>query len=183
LRIRYAGSADFLTLAGDVALAQGDAEGALAEYRAVARIRRSHALTAKMAVALRRLGRGSDARALVLEYLAQHPLDRDSAWLAARLAAQAGDWRQAKALAAHIRGLEPGTRDPLLLALLALAQLELGEDEAALQNARLAYRMQPMNGRAAAVLAHAMRQAGESATEIPSLEAKARQAGVAGSPF
>lgn len=177
LRERYSGSADFLTLAGDVALARGDAVGALAEYETVARIRRSQALTAKMVVALRLAGRAGDARALALDYLRQHPLDRDAAWLAARLAEDAGDWRQVKALSEHLRRMEPGGRDPHLLALLALAQLRSGEAEAALASASEAYRMQPMNGRSAAVLAMAMRQTGGNAAQIAALEAKARQAG------
>jgi tetratricopeptide (TPR) repeat protein len=177
LRERYGGSADFLTLAGDVALTRGDAVTALAEYETVARIRRSQGLTAKMVVALKRSGRDGEARALALDYLRQHPLDRDSAWLAAKLAEEAGDWRQAKLLAEHLRRLAPDSRDPQLLTLLALAQLGLGEAEAGLRSAQDAYRMQPMNGRSAAVLAMAMRQTGGDAAQISWLEAKARQAG------
>jgi tetratricopeptide (TPR) repeat protein len=177
LRERFSGSADFLTLAGDVALGQGDAARALVEYQAVARIRRSQALTAKMVVALRRGGRGAEARTLALDYLRQHPLDRDSVWLAAKLAEDAGDWRQVKLLAEHLRRLAPDTRDPQVVGLLAMAQLRLGESEAALANAAAAYRMQPMNAGAAATLAAAMRQTGGDAKQIAALEAKARQAG------
>lgn len=177
LRGRFSGSADFLTLAGDVALVQGDTAGALAEYETVARIRRSQTLIAKMVAALRQSGRSADARALALDYLRQHPLDRDSVWLAAKLAEVAGDWRQVKLLAGHLRRLAPNTRDPQVIGLLALAQLRLGEAEAALRNATDAYRMQPMNARAAAILALALRKTGGDAAQIAALEAKARQAG------
>jgi len=177
LRERFAGSADFLTLAGDVALARGDAVGALAEYRAAEQVRRSLATTAKMVEALSRLRRHGEARALALDYLARNPLDRDAAWLAARLASDAGDWRQVRALTAHIHAFEPEARDPQVLALLALAQLNLGEAKAAHANAIEAYRMQPMNARAAAVLARTLRRSSGRAADIASLEAKARQAG------
>lgn len=177
LRELYAGSADFLTIAGDVALAGGDFEAALADYREAARIRRPFRLVAKMAAALQQAGRLGEAREVALAYLAQHPMDRDAAWLAALLVREAGDWRQVRALALHIRGLAPATRDPRLLALLAEAQLETGEAGAALENATSAWRMQPLNGYSAGVLARAMRQTGGEETVIASLEAKARQAG------
>lgn len=177
LRDRHATSVDFLTVAGDVALAGGDPEAALAEYREAARVRLTLALVAKMAAALRELGRGNEARALALDYLAGHPLDRDAAWLAALLAREAADWRQARALAEHIVRLEPATRNPALLALLARAQLETGDAAAALENALRAWRMQPLNGHSAAVLAMAMRRTGGDEATIAPLEAKARQAG------
>lgn len=69
----HPGSADAMALAGDAALAAGDARAALAHYGKAAAIRRPWPLTKRMAFALDRSGRRRDAAALVREQLAGEP--------------------------------------------------------------------------------------------------------------
>jgi tetratricopeptide (TPR) repeat protein len=180
---RHGGSVDYQTLAGDVALALGDPEAALGNYRNAAKIRRSSSLVERMVAALQMLGRNGEARSLALDFLAQHPLDRGAAELAAYLAAEAGDWRQARVLFEHVRDLESSGRNPQLFAMLALANLRLGDVDAARKAAEAAYGMQRGNARAAYVLALSLRHSRGRDAEARALLAKARRLGAMNDPL
>ncbi|MBS1240268.1 MAG: hypothetical protein H6R45_974, partial [Proteobacteria bacterium] len=172
---RYPGSADIEVLSGDVALARGDAAGALAAYSSAARIRRPFTLVTRMAAALRLDGRDAEARALVTDYFKQHPQDSEAAEYLGRLAADAGDWMRARALLDYARSLrDEGASDPLLFATLAEAQLRLGNGKAALADAEGAFRMQRANPAITLVLARVLRQAGRE-REARILMAKAER--------
>lgn len=100
---RFPGSAEARALAGDVALATGDARAALRYYRAAAAIRRPWPLTKRMAVALERLGNVRAADALVAAHFAGEPNNAEAAQLLSRRAAAAGDRERAKILARYAR--------------------------------------------------------------------------------
>jgi len=174
---RYAGSADYQTLAGDVALAAGDLGGALDHYRAVAKIRRSLLLVERMVTALQQLGRDEEADALARNFLAEHPQSRDAAELVGNLAARRGDWRRARVIYSWLLGTNPGARDPQSHLMLALAEIRTGAPQEALANAGAAYRMQRANGRAAWLLGQLLAQAGGHDGEARALLAKAEAMG------
>lgn len=98
---RFPGSADVLALAGDAALAAGDAAGALRLYRRAAEIRRPWPLTKRIAAALERLGDLRGAEGIVAAHLVGEPQNAEAAGLLARRAAAAGDTGRARLLAAH----------------------------------------------------------------------------------
>jgi len=175
---RYGDSADVQVLSGDVALARGQAGLALENYRSAAQIRLSFALLIRMAAAFRQLGQDGAARALVSDYLAQHPQDADAAKLLAEMMADKGDWRRVGLLLDHVRTLHEAGRDPRLLGLLAQAQLALGDVPRAETQAATAYGMQRSNGRSALILARVLRQAGRT-EEAGALFAKAARLGFA----
>jgi len=173
LKARYPGSADIETLSGDIALARGDGAAALGFYSSAAQVSRPFSLVTKLAAALRMQGQDAAARALVADHLAQHPQDGEAAEFLGKLAAQAGDWKRARALFDFARSLRNGGgRDPLLFATLAEAQLRLGQGDAALADAEGAFAMQRANPAVNLVLARVLRQAGRE-REARALLAKA----------
>ena len=180
---RFGGSQDYRVLAGDVELASGNPDAALEQYRLAAQVRRNFPLSLRMVRAQQQAGRYDAARAIALQFLEQNPLDRDAVWLAAEIAIEMRDWRQARLLLEHIGRLEPGARDPGRYALLALSELQQGELEPALAHAQEAYRMQRMNARANYVLALVLKQAGGSAGRIEELTARAQQMGIGEDPL
>lgn len=177
---RYAGSADYQTLAGDVALAAGDPAGALAHYQAVARIRRSFALVERMVVALEQLGQTDQAGTLAREYLAGHPLDRDAVELVGTLAAGRGDWRRARTIYGWLASSDPHARDPQARLMLARAEIATGAGKEALADASAAYRMQRANGRAAWLLGRLLARVGGHDRASRALLEKAGRMGVSG---
>jgi tetratricopeptide (TPR) repeat protein len=158
---QYPASADIEVLAGDLALARGDAAGALAQYREAAQIRRSLPLVERMAAAYRQLGETDAAEAEARDFLAEHPMDGSAARLVADFALARGDWRLAQVLLSHARAVGGGERDPQLLADLSRAALHAGDSAAATEAAEAAAAVQRANGRAAYALAMTMRAGGD----------------------
>lgn len=179
---QYPASADIEVLAGDVALARGDAASALVQYRKAAQIRRSLSLIERMVAAYRQLGETDAAEAEARDFLAEHPMDGGAARLAAQFALAKGEWRRAQALLAHARAVGGGERDPQLLADLARAALESGDVAAATEAAQAAVAAQRANGGAAYALARTLRAGGdENGARV--LFAKARGLGIGAHPL
>lgn len=173
----YPGSVDVQTLSGDVAFARGDFTRALDDYGVAARIRRPFALVQRMAAVMEMLGQDAQARALVSDFLIQHPLNADAAELLGRLQEKKGDLTRARLLYSHARTLRGGNeRDPLLAGNLALTELALDNPEQALRHAEAAYTMQRANRRTAEILARTLQSAGREA-EAQVLLKKARPQG------
>ncbi|WEK47159.1 MAG: tetratricopeptide repeat protein [Candidatus Andeanibacterium colombiense] len=170
---RYPGSADIETLSGDVALARGDGAEALRFYSSAAQISRPFTLMTRMAAALRLTGGEAEARKLAAGFLAQHPQDGEAAEFLARMAMQAGQWQRARVLYAYAR-TRNGGRNPLLYATLADAQLRLGNDAEALDDADSAFEMQRANPAVSRVFARALERAGRG-KEAKALLAKAQR--------
>lgn len=179
---QYPASADIDVLAGDVALARGDAAGALVQYRKTAQIRRSLSLVERMVVAYRQLGQADAGEAEARDFLAEHPMDGGAARLAADFALARGEWKRAQVLLAHARAGGGGERDPRLLADLSRAALEAGDVAAAAAAAQAAVAAQRANGGAAYALARTLRASGdERGARV--LFAKARELGVGVRPL
>lgn len=180
---RFAGSADFEVLAGDVALASGDPNSALAHYRSAAEIRRTLALVKRMTAALERLDRAPEALLLAQDYLVEHPQQGDAARLFADLAARQGEWVKARIVLEFLDANGETVGDPQTLILLAIARLRTGAHAEALVAAERAYRLQRANGRVAYALALAMQANGGEEAVIRALANKARRLGAASDPI
>lgn len=124
-------SADIRALAGDAALAAGDAERALEQYEVAARVRRSWPLTRKLFEAYRTYGDGDAAEALLIRHIAGDPQNVEALLLLARASAARDDWLRVAVLLDS--AIEQGAGNDLdVLALRAEAASALGrEDEAA----------------------------------------------------
>ncbi|WP_336977582.1 tetratricopeptide repeat protein [Altererythrobacter fulvus] len=175
LQRRFVGSADIEVLAGDVALARGEAVRALELYSSAAQIRRSFPLVERMVAAHRLLGQEREGRAVLSAYLAQHPQDGEAAEYLGYLAAGAGDWKRSEILLRFAAGQrDGGGRDPLLYATLADAALRRGEGQAALAEAEASFASQRTNRRAVLTLARVLEAAGRK-QEADALLEKARR--------
>ncbi|MBS0481194.1 MAG: tetratricopeptide repeat protein [Proteobacteria bacterium] len=145
---QHSGSFEAQSLAGDAALAHGDAARALTYYRGAQRIRIPDRMVLRMVEALERTGQGRSAPGYVSSYLAAFPGSRLGLRLAAGHLAFAGDWANARSLLEGLRQ-RGGNRDARLLADLSLAQLRTGDTEAAEDTARRAAQIMPGSGVAA----------------------------------
>ncbi|ANY20566.1 tetratricopeptide repeat protein [Tsuneonella dongtanensis] len=105
------GSSDAVALAGDVALAAGDAREAVRLYGQAATVRRSWSLVQRMAVALDRSGRRDAATDLIAEHLAGEPANADAAAVLARRLKDRGDRSRATLLLRYAQ--TRGRNDPL----------------------------------------------------------------------
>lgn len=177
LRARYPNSSDIEVLVGDSQLLGGNAEAALASYRAAAQVRWTASLAKRIAAAEVRLGRPDAAEAELRAYLAQHPQAREIAALLGRAAAVEGDWPRATALLGHAARLPGGGSDPQVLAELAGVWVHTGNAAAALASAQRAYALQRTSPKATAALAAALEASGRPANAAEALFAKARSIG------
>lgn len=169
---RYNGSVEVQVLSGDVALARGDFERALSDYRFAAKVRAPLSLIQRKATALQLQGNQAEARRVVSDYLRQHPQSAEGAEMLGRMMAVNGDTQRALKLMTFARALRGNDgRDPWLLSAIALGELDAGEGKQALAHAQEAYLMQRANMGSAAVLARALQQAGRQA-EAQALLAK-----------
>jgi tetratricopeptide (TPR) repeat protein len=110
------GSSDAAALAGDAALAGGDADAALRYYDRAAAIRRTWPLVRRMAAALDRIGQPEAATALVASHLEIEPANADAAAVLARRLFDRGDEARAALLIDYSRS--KGRNDPLFARLL-----------------------------------------------------------------
>lgn len=172
---RYPGSADVEVLAGDVALARGDALKALEYYRSSALIRRSFALVRRMVAAHQMRGQENEGRGLVSAFLAQHPQDAEAAEYLGYLCASAHQWGRAEALLSYAETLRGGrSSDPRLLATLSEAALRRGDEQRALELGEAAFEAQRTNRHAVTAFARALDAMGRN-SEARALADKARR--------
>ncbi len=161
---------------GDVALAGGRPVEALVGYRAAAKVKLDEALLVRMAVALEASGPLIDAADLVHAFHIQNPSSIVATRLAARLAADRGDWGRAAVLLDHVRA-SGGERDAHLLVDLSRAQAMAGAATDALATAREAWGLQRGSGYPAQALGLALRGAKQEPANARALLAKARGMG------
>lgn len=113
---RFAGSADFMVLAGDAALALGDARGALDHYSSASQVRRSWPLTRKIVHALLITDDEDAAHNLLVRHIAAEPRNTEAVVMLARLSARDEDWLRVAVLLDYAIELGAGN-DPTLLEL------------------------------------------------------------------
>jgi len=144
LRDANPGAPDAHLMLGDAALAAGRADLALDAYQAAARIRFGEAETVRLHAALTTLGREREANTVLLAQALQNPNGLVPARLLANAEGRARRWEQSSQLLAWI-GTRSGWRDPGLLADLAFARLQEGEEGEARRLAARAFALQPAN--------------------------------------
>ncbi|MEM8726863.1 MAG: tetratricopeptide repeat protein, partial [Pseudomonadota bacterium] len=132
---RFSGSSDAHALAGDAALARGDAEGALEMYRIAATVRRPWPLTRKVITAYRAYGDNKAADTILIRHLRGEPRNVEALLMLAERRALAEDWLRVVVLLDQAKSLGGGN-DPKLLNLQAeaLAQIGRGEEAEAVAN-------------------------------------------------
>jgi tetratricopeptide (TPR) repeat protein len=129
-RTRFPASADFAQLAGDAALGDEDARGALVAYAPAARIRRPWSLTRKAVHAYRMAGDDIAADTLLARHVAGEPQNAAALFALARTLARRGAWQRTAMLLDNAIALGRG-HDPVLLSLRAEAARKLGLREEA----------------------------------------------------
>lgn len=149
---RYPGSADAMGLAGDGALAAGDARGALQLYTRASAVRRPWPLVRRMAAAKMALRDLAGADGLLRNYLAGDPNNAEAAALLGRSAFMRGDSERAALLLDHALS-EGAAHDPVVHALRSEVALRLGDNDLARTQAERAAALQPANPAAAHMLA------------------------------
>ena len=164
---------DNLAIAGDVALATGDAKQAARYYRRAARIRQSESLMERRFQALLLSGQMNAAVQLAETYLRQNPTSRTAIRTAGWMAAYSGDWQRARVLYEALAG-SGSQRDVQLLADLALVQLSAGDRRASEASAEAAYRLQRANPIATQVWGLTLVALGEKKPTAKALLHKAR---------
>jgi tetratricopeptide (TPR) repeat protein len=150
VRIDNPGNFDSQANAGDAQLALGNGAAALERYRLAARIRMPENLMLRMVAAHWLIGQNGEAKALLETYLAENPRSDAAGRLAARYAADGGDWQRARLLLGNLVA-NGADRDVRVLSELAVVQLRSGDAEAAEATARQAYRIQRSSPLAAEV--------------------------------
>ena len=167
------GNFDHLSLAGDVALASGDARRALVYYGTAARIRMPESLMMRRFQAMLMLGQSAQAARLAETFLANNPQSvgarRTVAWVAAR----SQDWQRARRLLQSL-AIDGRARDVQLLSDLALAQIGAGRPQEAEATARRAYRLYRAHPVAAQAWGLALAANGDRGKAASALLAKAR---------
>jgi tetratricopeptide (TPR) repeat protein len=166
------GNVDNQANAGDAQLAFGNAAAALESYRLAARIRLPESLMLRMVAAYGLVGQNDQAKALLETYLAENPRSDAAGRLAARYAADGGDWPRARLLLENLVA-NGADRDVRVLSELAVVQLRSGDAKAAEATARQAYRIQRSSPLAAEVWGLGLATTGERPYAARSLLAKA----------
>lgn len=148
---KYPGSADALSLQGDVLLAAGQTGAALEAYRKSAEVRRPWRLTKRMVYAYRRAGRGGQADRLLARYLSDDSANAEAGTLLAKALFAAKDFAAAAMVADHVLASGAGSNPELLT---IRAQIADGRGETdALERARDTVAVQPFNRGSQRVLA------------------------------
>ena len=142
LLARFPLSGDIHTLAGDAALANGNAQLALERYEVAARVRRSWPLTRKLVHAYRVYGDDQAADILLARYIAGDPQNTDALLLQAKSSAAKEDWLRVEVLLDAAIELGAGN-DLEVLALRAQAADELGREEDAVRFDALRAELKP----------------------------------------
>lgn len=135
-------SGDFHSLAGDVAMLEGNSQRALQIYETSARVRRSWPLTRRMIAALEDVRAGTTAAALLSRYIAGDPQNTEALLLLAERSAAQEDWLRVAVLLDTAIALGAGN-DLEVLSLRADAANELGQSEEAERFAGLYRELSP----------------------------------------
>lgn len=144
LRNRNVGAPDAHLIYGDALGAVGRYGDAAAAYASAANIRFSERAALGMFDALQRAGQPEEALRTLTLFRQQNPRNIATGLVSAQLNLQAGRWPQAAAILEQLR-LRLGDRDAAILANLAWAYHEMGEEDRAAALARRAYLLLPMN--------------------------------------
>ncbi len=136
--------ADAHILAGDVAMARGNREAALASYSRARAISFTEPLLLKIVDANRRLGSENGARSAIAAFLAENPNSLSALRLSAYVDLDIGKWQDAAPKLEKLRA-RIGYNDVILNANLARAYSALGRNDEAIEMAALAYRIDPAN--------------------------------------
>ncbi|MET0249030.1 MAG: tetratricopeptide repeat protein [Sphingobium sp.] len=129
---------------GDALQESGRVRDAALSYEAAGNIRFDRETALRLVAAWARAGDVGRAVKIAGLFLSQNPSSPDAQRLAAAAAMQAKDWRTAVRYMEAVRR-QLGPNDPLLLAGLARASMELGQGRKALAYAAYAYRLMPAN--------------------------------------
>ena len=129
---QYPQSGDAFSLAGDVAFAGNDPARAIELYQVSAQVRRSWPLTRKLVSAMRQIGEGDAAEALLARYVQGDPQNLDALIVHAKLSADEADWLRVQVLLDTAIAQGAGS-DATVLSLRARAARELGNEEDAAQ--------------------------------------------------
>lgn len=170
-RKRFSGSADAASLVGDVQLVRKNARAALQLYRTAMTVRQPWHLTRRMIMASTAMNDPYKTLEIMAGALRASPGNIEAASVLAVALGEAESWESAGALVSYILA-KSGTRDPRIVLLGAHAALAQGETGRALQYARRAYRMQPLNPMAVDTLIMAREAAGEDPAVTGYLVAK-----------
>ncbi len=135
-------SSDIRSLAGDAALAAGNAETALERYGVAATIRRPWPLTRKIVEAYREYGDNSAADTLLVRHLSGEPHNTEALFMLAERRALEDDWLRVAVLLDHAIALGAGN-DPKLIGLRADAASALGREDEARQFSERAAELRP----------------------------------------
>ena len=168
------GNFDHLSLAGDVALASGDASAALDYYARAATIRMTESLMTRRFQAMLMTGEMAQAAQLAESYLAHNPESVEARRAVAWLSARSGDWQRARRILQSLVADGSG-RDVQLLSDLALAQIEAGIPDDAEATARRAYRLYRAHPVAAQAWGLALADHGNPGPTAEALLAKAHK--------
>jgi tetratricopeptide (TPR) repeat protein len=176
LRNQNIGAPDAHLIYGDALGAVGRYGDAAAAYASAANIRFSERAALGMFDALQRAGQPEEAlRALTL-FRQQNPRNIATGLVSAQLNLQAGRWPQAAAILEQLR-LRLGDRDAAILANLAWAYHEMGEEDRAAALARRAYLLLPMNAATSEIYGWIL--AGSGADRIRGIELLEKAASLA----
>lgn len=168
------GVAQARLLAGDAALAAGDASAAIRHFREAANIRFDEAVMLRLVSTLSAVGDRAGAAEALGAYMARWPENLPAMRVAAVMAAESGEWDRANAiLAAAIA--RAGPDDALLLMQAARAAIETGDVDAAVPLARRAYRLLPGNASASGIYGLALMRSGADGPDARDLLIKAVQ--------
>lgn len=144
LRDQNMGAPDAHLIYGDALGAVGRYGDAAAAYASAANIRFSERAALGMFDALQRAGQPEEALRVLTLFRQQNPRNIATGLISAQLNLQAGRWPQAAAILEQLR-LRLGDRDAAILANLAWAYHEMGNDARGAAFARRAYLLLPMN--------------------------------------
>ncbi len=163
------GAPAFALMTGDAFSAQGNWQGATEAYRRAANLDFREAVALRLIGALRRVGAGEEAGAVLDLYRAQNPQNVAATRLAADRALASRQWSKAAALLEVLRQ-RLGNRDAVLLSNLGWAKLNLGQSEQAAKLGRAAYALAPHNPAIVASFGWFFAKAGDRGRAIAHLE-------------
>ena len=164
---------DAQMLFGDALGATGRIEEAVEAYRAAANIRFSERIALRLVEAFERAGEPREARRALALYRQQNPRNNRTAFVSARLNLRHGRWQQAASVLEAMRD-RLGDRDAAILANLAWARHELGQEDTAAALARRAYLLMPMNSATSEIYGWILFDSGEDRERGLALMRKAR---------
>lgn len=144
LQQRFPGVADTHLLVGDVHSLSSRWDEALKAYQQAVQLRFSFDIMVRMHDALANLGRNDDKANVLRSFLANNPANLMAKHMLGTAYLDAGRWELARLTLREVRA-RIGGNAPLLLADLALAEAESGNEAKAQRTAATAYKSLPMN--------------------------------------